>query len=41
MRTAVQVEDISKEMCEQLLKDLENAKRPVLRALKTTLDKGH
>jgi DNA topoisomerase-6 subunit A len=38
MRTAVQVEDISKEMCEQLLKDLENAKRPVLRALKTTLD---
>src|SRR5262245_63092648 len=37
-RTAVQVEDVSKEMCERLLADLEAAKRPVLRAIKTSLD---
>jgi len=38
MRTAVQVDKISKEMCERLLHDLELAKRPVLRAIKTSLD---
>lgn len=38
MRTAVQVDKISKEMCERLLHDLEIAKRPVLRAIKTSLD---
>lgn len=37
-RTAVKVEEISKEMCERLLHDLEQAKRPVLRAIKTSLD---
>src|SRR3954468_19647878 len=38
MRTAIQVEKISKEMCERLLRDLEHAKRPVIKATKTTLD---
>lgn len=38
MRTAIQVDKISKEMCERLLHDLELAKRPVLRAIKTSLD---
>ena len=38
MRTAIQVDKISKEMCERLLHDLEQAKRPVLRAIKTSLD---
>lgn len=38
MRTAIQVEKVSKEMCERLLHDLEQAKRPVLRAIKTSLD---
>lgn len=38
MRTAVQVDKISKEMCERLLRDLEQAKRPVLHAIKTSLD---
>lgn len=38
MRTAVQVDKVSKEMCERLLHDLEVAKRPVLRAIKTSLD---
>ena len=38
MRTAVQVDKISKEMYERLLRDLELAKRPVLHAIKTTLD---
>ncbi|HVO30682.1 MAG TPA: DNA topoisomerase VI [bacterium] len=38
MRTAIKVEEISKEMCERLLSDLEKARRPVLKALKTTLD---
>ena len=38
MRTAIQVEKISKDMCERLLRDLEQARRPVLKAIKTTLD---
>ena len=38
MRTAVQVDKISKEMCERLLSDLERARRPVIRATKTSLD---
>lgn len=38
MRTAIKVEKISKDMCERLLSDLEKARRPVLKALKTTLD---
>ena len=38
MRTAIQVEKISKDMCERLLRDLEQARRPVLKAIKTSLD---
>ncbi len=38
MRTAIQVDKISKQMCERLLSDLEHARRPVIKATKTTLD---
>lgn len=38
MATDVDVQKLSKEMCEQLLRDLEKAKRPVLQATKCSLD---
>ncbi|HSA60315.1 MAG TPA: DNA topoisomerase VI [bacterium] len=38
MATDVDVPKLSKELCEQLLRDLEKAKRPVLQATKCSLD---
>src|SRR5262245_6622330 len=38
MATDVDVKKLSVEMCEQLLRDLEKAKRPVLEATKCSLD---
>ncbi|MBX7149595.1 DNA topoisomerase VI [bacterium] len=41
MATNVDVEKLSREMCEQLLRDLERAKRPVLSATKCALDNAN
>src|SRR4030095_885478 len=38
MATDVDVKKLSVEMCEQMLRDLENAQRPVLEATKCSLD---
>jgi DNA topoisomerase VI subunit A len=41
MATDVDVKKLSIEMCEQLLRDLEKARRPVLEATKCSLDNAH
>lgn len=41
MATDVDVQKLSVQMCETLLRDLEKAKRPVLRATKCSLDNAH
>ncbi len=41
MATDVDVKDLSVEMCERLLRDLEKAKRPVLEATKCSLDNSN
>jgi len=41
MATDVDVQKLSVQMCEQLLRDLEKARRPVLEATKCSLDNSH
>lgn len=41
MATKINIQKLSKEMCERLLRDLEKAKRPILKATKCNLDNAH